>query len=136
MSSYIVLLCFCSAMIYYITLLHYLLVRFEYLVWTCLIPFTISTSIGYIVEVIEIKSYLRILHLHILPPPSPLTVASASAYCCLHLCLLLPPPLLTAASTSAYCCLHLCLLLPPSPHISVDIPKMFADKNNLNTAAP
>jgi hypothetical protein len=49
------LLRFCSAMIRYITLLHYLLVQFEYLVWTCIVPFTISTSIGYIVEVIEIK---------------------------------------------------------------------------------
>jgi hypothetical protein len=49
------LLRFCSAMIRYITLLHYLLVRFEYLVWTCIVPFTISTSVGYIVEVVKIK---------------------------------------------------------------------------------
>jgi hypothetical protein len=42
-------------MLQYLILLHYLLVQFEYLVWTCLVPFTISTSIGYIVEVVEIK---------------------------------------------------------------------------------
>jgi hypothetical protein len=42
-------------MLQYLILLYYLLVQFEYLVWTCLIPFTISTSVGYIVEVIELK---------------------------------------------------------------------------------
>jgi hypothetical protein len=57
MLSYIVftVLLFRYAPLHYITLLHYLLVQFEYLVWTCLIPFTISTSVGYIVEVVEIK---------------------------------------------------------------------------------
>jgi hypothetical protein len=40
------LLRFYSAMICYIILFHYLLVWFEYLVWTCIIPFTISTSVG------------------------------------------------------------------------------------------
>jgi hypothetical protein len=57
MLSYIVFtaLLFRYAPLHYITWLHYQLVQFEYLVWTSLIRFTISTSIGYIVEVIEIK---------------------------------------------------------------------------------
>jgi hypothetical protein len=52
---YIIILYLTVLLFRYITLLHYLLVQFEYLVWTCLVPFTISTSIGYIVEVIKIK---------------------------------------------------------------------------------
>jgi hypothetical protein len=55
MSSYIVLTALCYAMLQYLILLHYLLVQFEYLVWTCLIHFTISTSVGYIVEGVELK---------------------------------------------------------------------------------
>jgi hypothetical protein len=57
MSSYIVFtaLLFRCAPLQYITLLHYLLVQFEYLVWTSLVRYTISTSVGYIVEGVEIK---------------------------------------------------------------------------------
>jgi uncharacterized membrane protein len=107
MSSCIVLLCFCSIMFHYITLLHYLLVQFEYLVWTCLVPFTISTSIGYIVGRVKIQEYLLAF--------------SIPAYCHLCLCLLPPLSLLTATSVSAYCHLR-CGERCPSAFNSFELP--------------